>query len=113
MNDFDDDIIDQPQTTVPEVVPSTTSPAEKITAIAKGAVAAAKNDMKTLAEHRSDVMKLIQEQFGSSIMRLVDNRKYETKVTCTEGKEPMSISVNIETNDPRVIAALATSGEKQ
>ena len=110
MNDFDDDIIDQPQATIPEVVPSTTSPAEKITAIAKGAVAAA-NNMKTLAEHRNDVMKLIQEQFGSAIMRLVDNRKYDTKVTCTEGKEPMSISVNIETNDPRVIAALATSGE--
>lgn len=111
MNDFDDDIIDQPQTTVPEVVP--TRPAEKITAVAKGAVAAANNDMKTLAEHRNDVMKLIQEQFGSAIMRIVDTRKYDTKVTCTEGKEPMSICVNIETNDPRVIAALATSGEKQ
>lgn len=113
MNDFDDDMIDRPQTTVPEVVPTTTSSTERIMNAAKGAIAAVRNDPKTLADHRNDVMKLIQEQFGSALMRIVDNRKYDTKVTCTEGKEPMSISVNIETNDPRVIAALATSGEKQ
>lgn len=101
------------EVTVPEVAPDAAIPRELAIDIAKGAVAAANNDMKTLAEHRNDVMKMIQKQFGSAIMRIVDTRKYDTKVTCTEGKEPMSICVNIETNDPRVIAALATSGEKQ
>lgn len=65
-----------------------------------------------LATHREDVSKTIEAAFTSAIQKIVDRREYNTKVTCTNGPEPMSINVNISTNDPRVIAALASAGSK-
>ena len=63
-----------------------------------------------LGSHRQEVAKLIETQLSDTIQKLVGQRKYDTKVTCTQGTEPMQLNVNITTNDPRVIAILASSG---
>lgn len=61
--------------------------------------------------HKDHVCKMIEQ----TLMKHLDgiaNRKYETKVTVTSSgsNDPLKMNVNIETNDPRVIAALAASG---
>lgn len=63
-----------------------------------------------IGSHRQEVAKLIEAQLSDTIQKLVGQRKYDTKVTCTQGTEPMQLNINITTNDPRVIAILASSG---
>ena len=63
-----------------------------------------------LGSHRQEVAKLIETQLGDMIQKLVGRRKYDTKVTCTQGTDPMQLNINITTNDPRVFAILASSG---
>ena len=92
----------------PEVVED---PIKKISAISKQ-VADNLHNGDILANRREEVAKTIESTFMSAIQKMVNRREYDTQIKCTNGPEPMSINISITTNDPRVIAALASAGSK-
>jgi hypothetical protein len=40
----------------------------------------------------------------------IAEKDYQTTVDVTKGDKPLELNVNIKTNDPRIIAALAAAG---
>ena len=63
----------------------------------------------TLSTHREQVFKGIEDKLIKHF-KSVAEKEYETSVKVTGSDSPLSMNVNITTNDPRVIAALSTMG---
>ena len=56
--------------------------------------------------HKENVYQHITDRLTKHF-EAIANKKYDTKVTVTSADAPMTMNVNIRTNDPMIIAALA------
>lgn len=56
--------------------------------------------------HKENVYRHITDRLTKHF-EAIANKKYDTTVTVTAAEAPMTMNVNIKTNDPRIIAALA------
>jgi hypothetical protein len=63
----------------------------------------------TLSTHREQVCKGIKEGLMKHFKEIAE-KEYQTSVDVTSSDKPLVMNVNIKTNDPRVIAALAAAG---
>jgi len=64
------------------------------------------NPPAVVDQHREHVRQHIANALTKHL-EAIANKKYDTKVVVTAADAPMTLNVNIQTNDPRVIAALA------
>ena len=63
----------------------------------------------TPSTHREQVYKSIKEGLIKHFKEIAE-KDYQTTVDVTKGDKPLELNVNIKTNDPRIIAALAAAG---
>ena len=63
----------------------------------------------TPSTHREQVYKGIKEGLIKHFKEIAE-KDYQTTVDVTKGDKPLELNVNIKTNDPRIIAALAAAG---
>ena len=63
----------------------------------------------SLSAHREQVCKGIKEGLMKHFKEIAE-KEYKTSVDVTSSDNPLVMNVNIKTNDPRVIAALAAAG---
>lgn len=63
----------------------------------------------SLSTHREQVYKGITEGLMKHFKEIAE-KDYQTTVDVTKGDKPLELKVNITTNDPRIIAALAAAG---